>query len=63
MTRAHFEQFRALHQPPSAAALVLPNAWDALSARLVEEAGAPAVATGSAALAWARGARSGLASA
>jgi 2-methylisocitrate lyase-like PEP mutase family enzyme len=61
MTRAHLEQFRALHhqQPPSAAVLVLPNAWDALSARLVEQAGARAVATGSAALAWALGARDG----
>lgn len=32
--------------------LVLPNAWDALSARLVESAGARAVATTSAAVAW-----------
>jgi len=35
--------------------LVLPNVWDALSARLVEEAGAEAIATGSAALAWVHG--------
>jgi 2-methylisocitrate lyase-like PEP mutase family enzyme len=35
--------------------LVLPNAWDALSARLVEEAGARAIATSSAAVAWAHG--------
>jgi 2-methylisocitrate lyase-like PEP mutase family enzyme len=33
------------------APLVLPNAWDAASARLVEAAGFPAVATGSAAVA------------
>lgn len=32
--------------------LVLPNAWDALSARLVEAAGAKAIATTSAAVAW-----------
>ncbi len=45
--------FRALHAPGSF--LVLPNAWDAASARVVEECGAPAIATSSAALAWARG--------
>lgn len=35
--------------------LVLPNAWDAASAALMEDAGARAVATSSAAVAWARG--------
>jgi 2-methylisocitrate lyase-like PEP mutase family enzyme len=35
--------------------LVLPNAWDAASARMMQEAGAKAVATSSAAVAWARG--------
>lgn len=35
--------------------LVLPNAWDALSARLVADAGAAAVATTSAGVAWALG--------
>ena len=40
---------RALHHGP--APLVLPNAWDAASAVLVEAAGFPAVATGSAAVA------------
>jgi 2-methylisocitrate lyase-like PEP mutase family enzyme len=45
--------FRALHAP--GALLVLPNAWDAGSARAVEEAGAPAIATTSAGLAWAHG--------
>ena len=40
---------RALHVPGSP--LVLPNAWDAASARLVEEAGFPVVATSSAAVA------------
>jgi 2-methylisocitrate lyase-like PEP mutase family enzyme len=42
--------FRALHTPGRP--LVLPNAWDAASALLVEEAGAAAVATTSAGLAW-----------
>ncbi|MGI5269977.1 isocitrate lyase/PEP mutase family protein [Nonomuraea sp. CA-218870] len=40
---------RALHVP--GAPLILPNAWDAASARAVREAGFPAVATGSAAVA------------
>ncbi|MFD9462487.1 isocitrate lyase/phosphoenolpyruvate mutase family protein [Streptomyces sp. NPDC060027] len=42
--------FRALHVPGRP--LVLPNAWDTASARIVEEAGAAAVATSSAGLAW-----------
>ncbi|MET9897346.1 isocitrate lyase/phosphoenolpyruvate mutase family protein [Streptomyces sp. NPDC006446] len=42
--------FRALHVPGRP--LVLPNAWDTASARIVEEAGAAAVATTSAGLAW-----------
>ncbi|MFD4555120.1 isocitrate lyase/phosphoenolpyruvate mutase family protein [Streptomyces sp. NPDC058469] len=45
--------FRALHVPGRP--LVLPNAWDAASARIVEDAGASAVATTSAGLAWALG--------
>ncbi|MFE9598771.1 isocitrate lyase/phosphoenolpyruvate mutase family protein [Streptomyces hokutonensis] len=45
--------FRALHVPGRP--LVLPNAWDAASARLVEDVGAAAVATTSAGLAWALG--------
>lgn len=45
-------RFRALHdQRP----LVLPNAWDAASARIIELAGAPAIATTSAGIAWALG--------
>jgi 2-methylisocitrate lyase-like PEP mutase family enzyme len=32
--------------------LVLPNAWDVVSARIVEEAGFPAIATTSAGIAW-----------
>jgi 2-methylisocitrate lyase-like PEP mutase family enzyme len=49
--------FRALHTP--ATLLVLPNAWDAGSARLFEAAGASAIATTSAGVAWARGYRDG----
>lgn len=44
---------RALHVPGHP--VVLPNAWDAASARLVAEAGFPAVATSSAAIAAALG--------
>jgi len=46
-------RFHALHVGP--APLLLPNAWDAASAALMEDAGAQAVATSSAAVAWARG--------
>ncbi len=45
--------FHQLHQGPEV--LVLPNAWDAASAALLSDAGAKAVATSSAAVAWARG--------
>jgi 2-methylisocitrate lyase-like PEP mutase family enzyme len=47
MTKA--QTFRALHVPGDP--LVLPNAWDAASARLVEAAGFPVVATSSNAMA------------
>jgi 2-methylisocitrate lyase-like PEP mutase family enzyme len=43
--------FHALHDD----FLILPNAWDAASARLIQEAGAKAIATSSAAVAWAHG--------
>ncbi|MFF9306761.1 isocitrate lyase/phosphoenolpyruvate mutase family protein [Streptomyces sp. NPDC014777] len=49
--------FRSLHVPGRP--LVLPNAWDTTSARVVEDAGAAAVATTSAGLAWALGAADG----
>src|SRR5262245_14123019 len=45
--------FRSLHAGPGL--LVLPNAWDAGSARLIESIGAKAIATTSAGVAWARG--------
>ena len=44
--------FHALHND---GLLILPNAWDAASARIVEHAGAKAVATSSAAVAWSHG--------
>jgi 2-methylisocitrate lyase-like PEP mutase family enzyme len=46
--------FRNLHERPGDP-LVLPNAWDAGSARLVESLGAKAVATTSAGMAWSLG--------
>ncbi|HSC17659.1 MAG TPA: isocitrate lyase/phosphoenolpyruvate mutase family protein [Rhizomicrobium sp.] len=46
-------QFRALHGPGKM--LVLPNAWDAASARMAQELGAGAIATSSAAVAWCHG--------
>ena len=49
-TAAHV--FRRLHEQ---GLLVLPNAWDAGSARLIESLGAKALATSSAALAWSHG--------
>src|SRR3989441_2539705 len=47
------QHFRALHAGPRM--LVLPNAWDVISARLIEEAGFPAIATSSAGVAWSLG--------
>jgi 2-methylisocitrate lyase-like PEP mutase family enzyme len=52
-----FALFRSLHH--TARPLVLPNAWDAASARLVEQAGAAAIATTSAGVAWSLGAPDG----
>jgi 2-methylisocitrate lyase-like PEP mutase family enzyme len=47
------ELFRAMHGGPQL--LVLPNAWDAISARLAAAAGYPAIATTSGGVAWALG--------
>jgi 2-methylisocitrate lyase-like PEP mutase family enzyme len=47
------QNFRKLHEGPEI--LLLPNAWDAGSARLIESLGAKAIATTSAGLAWSRG--------
>jgi 2-methylisocitrate lyase-like PEP mutase family enzyme len=46
-----YETFAALHDD----FLILPNAWDAGSARLMQHAGAKAIATSSAAVAWTHG--------
>lgn len=43
--------FHALHKE----FLILPNAWDGVSAKLIERAGAKAIATTSAGVAWAHG--------
>ncbi len=51
--------FRRLHQRDAGAPLVLPNAWDAMSARVIEDAGARAIATTSAGVAWALGRQDG----
>ncbi len=48
-------RFRQLHVAGSDPILILPNAWDAMSARLVEAAGARAIATTSAGVSWALG--------
>lgn len=50
---ARAEALRALHRGPEL--LLLPNAWDAMSARVFAAAGFPAVATTSAGMAWALG--------
>jgi 2-methylisocitrate lyase-like PEP mutase family enzyme len=47
------ERFRSLHAGPEL--LLLPNCWDAGSARLIEELGATALATTSAGVAWSHG--------
>jgi len=51
--RERLEKFRSLHA--AGRILVLPNAWDAASARMVQELGAEAIATSSAAVAWCHG--------
>src|SRR5713226_539866 len=47
------EQFRKLHHGPRM--LLLPNAWDVASARILEECGHPAIATTSAGIAYSLG--------
>ncbi len=47
------DTFRRLHAGPDL--LILPNAWDAGSARIIETLGAPAVATTSAGVCWSHG--------
>ena len=47
------DNFHSLHEQKDI--LILPNAWDAGSARVIEDAGAKAIATSSAGAAWALG--------
>jgi 2-methylisocitrate lyase-like PEP mutase family enzyme len=49
-----FKDLHATERP-----LVLPNAWDVASARVIEDAGARAIATSSAGVAWSLGAPDG----
>ncbi len=51
MSAENAATFHRLHET----LLILPNAWDAASARVVQDAGARAVATSSAAVAWTQG--------
>lgn len=53
MSNARAEEFHRLHEPGRL--LVLANAWDAGSARVIEACGASAIATTSAGVAWACG--------
>src|SRR5260370_35576080 len=52
-TKAKGATFHQLHHLDQI--LILPNCWDALSAVVLKEAGAKAIATTSAGLAWAHG--------
>src|SRR2546422_7693159 len=49
--REQAEAFRRLHR--EGGILVLPNAWDVITARVIESAGFAAIATSSAGVAWA----------
>src|SRR5437773_7665313 len=51
--REQAESFGRLHREPGI--LVLPNAWDVITARVIESAGFAAIATSSAGVAWALG--------
>src|SRR2546422_2941438 len=51
--REQAESFGRLHREPGI--LVLPNAWDVITARVIETAGFAAIATSSAGVAWALG--------
>src|SRR5881409_3504473 len=51
--REQAETFRRLHR--EGGILVLPNAWDVITARVIESAGFAAIATSSAGIAWALG--------
>src|SRR4051812_24568605 len=55
MGRPRTDQAAALLALHSGPGFVLPNAWDAGSARMLEQVGFPAVATTSAGIAWSCG--------
>ena len=57
MTNQNAKIFRDLHQ--NTTPLLLPNAWDAAGAGLFEQAGAKAIATTSAGMAWSLGYQDG----
>lgn len=59
MTSTQQDRASDFHELHRGEVLVLPNAWDVASARIVEQAGAAAVATTSAGVAWALGAPDG----
>lgn len=50
-------EFKALHH--SGESLILANVWDAVSAKIIENSGFPALATSSAGVAWAMGYKDG----
>jgi 2-methylisocitrate lyase-like PEP mutase family enzyme len=52
MSNERAAEFLALHSGPG---FVIPNAWDAGSARILEQVGFPAIATTSAGIAWSCG--------
>jgi 2-methylisocitrate lyase-like PEP mutase family enzyme len=52
MSNERAAEFLALHSGPG---FIIPNAWDAGSARILEQAGFPAIATTSAGIAWSCG--------
>jgi len=49
--------FKSLHEGKQL--LVLPNCWDGISAKVLQHAGAPAIATASASISWAHGVQDG----
>ena len=57
--RAAAELLQRMHDHARKRILVLPTAWDAMSARIIEAAGARAISTTSAGISWAHGRRDG----
>ncbi|MBS1783416.1 MAG: isocitrate lyase/phosphoenolpyruvate mutase family protein [Bacteroidetes bacterium] len=56
----HLEKFRLFHSlHHTGKTLILPNAWDCISARMLTECGFPAIATTSAGVAWSLGYQDG----